>query len=348
LPKFSNYSKIHKVAYMLENFLNIKNSARALTDVQFEAILPQIARELSLIDYNYQHSYSDLKKDWKKLVNFESTNNFINSTSRAGLKWCEAYMPHFWDVETKGKSFSQLWKNPIILEKVLRWNRKSHSTPYLSELRRGIYFCVGLTKVTMYRPQMAKMIVDHYKAKYVLDPCAGCGGRMLGAIAGKSRYEGFEPCEKTFINLKNMEKDIFSITGNKAIIYNDGIENIKNYIPSQNQFDLIISSPPYYDLEVYSDEKTQSTWGYNSYEEWRDKWYFQAIKNLYNNYLKKGGAFCWNIADFNKKPFVLDTHKFMESLGAQYDTEFFMQNSKRPASKVGGKSQDTTFCWIKA
>ena len=49
----------------------------------------------------------------------------------------------------------------------MRWNRKSHSTPYLSEIKRGIYFNFGLPKSTMYRPQMAKMIVTDLNGELV-------------------------------------------------------------------------------------------------------------------------------------------------------------------------------------
>jgi hypothetical protein len=336
---------------MIEKFLNIRGSTRALSDEQFEKILPQLAQELSLINYNYQHSYTDLKKDWDKLTSFSTNDNFINSTSRIGLKWCESRMPHFWDVETKGKSFSQLWKNTSILEKVLRWNRKSHSTPYLSELRRGIYFCAGLTKVTMYRPQMAKMIVDYYKAKNVLDPCAGWGGRMLGAVAAGAQYTCFDPCINTATELKGISWDLHSLTRIKPEVFRDGVENITRYIPPINAFDLILSSPPYFNLEIYDKEESQSVWGYSSYEEWRDTWYFGVIKTLYNDYLKQGGTFCWNIADFNKKPFISDTFKFMEKLGAAVDTTFYVRSSRRQSNQSGQNpakfGQDTTYCWKK-
>ena len=131
----------------------------------------------AILDYKPKYTEEELIKDWNKLVEWKSSGNTINSTSRIGMKLCEHFFPNFYDIEdNKGNSFNSLWEDVELLKKVIRWNRKSHSTPYLSELRRGIYFCGKLCKSTMYRPQMSKMVTQG--SENVLDPCAGWVGKI--------------------------------------------------------------------------------------------------------------------------------------------------------------------------
>jgi len=144
------------------------------------------------------------------------------------MKISEHFMENFYDIkDPKGRSFSNQW-TAINLEKILTWNRKSHSTPYLSEIKRGVYFCTGMTKNTMYRPTLTKLICNKYaKCGYVLDPCCGWGGRMMGTVASGANYIGFEPNTKTYNNLLK----IVSFLGIEHLvqIYNDVAENIHKY-----------------------------------------------------------------------------------------------------------------------
>jgi len=212
---------------LIEQFLNVRHSTRNLTDIEFEDKLPTLAQELVRVDYTYNYSDEVLLNDWNKLCNYSSDNQTSSSTVRVGVKLCEHFFPNFFLIESpKGQSFKKLW-NPSVLEKVLRWNRKSHSTPYLSELRRGIYFTQGLTKNTMYRPHIAKSIIDKHGVDRVLDPCCGWGGRLLGSVASGKYYIGFEPNIETFKNL-NFLVEFLNIE-NKVTLINDGAENIDNY-----------------------------------------------------------------------------------------------------------------------
>ena len=191
---------------ILPNYLNIRYSLRNLSDEYFLSIIDQLAEELENHPYTIQYPIKKLEQDWKNLIAFKEQTNTINSTSRLGMKLCEHFFPNFFDIENnKGESFSKLWKKDNI-KKILIWNRKSHSTPYMSELRRGVYFCLGLTKNTMFRPQLAKLICNKYKPDIVLDPCAGWGGRLLGTVAHGAKYIAFEPNTTTYDGLQALVK----------------------------------------------------------------------------------------------------------------------------------------------
>ncbi len=323
---------------MIENYLNKRYSLRNLSDQDFESLLPVLAQELEYVSYIPTHSDAKLLADWNNLKKWKSDTNTFNSTSRIGIKLCEHFFPNFYEIEMKNKTFKDFWKKEN-LEKILRWNRKSHSTPYLSELKRGVYFCCGLTKNTMYRPQMAKLICDTYKPETVLDPCAGWGGRMLGAVASGSHYIAFEPNTQTFRNLNKLA-EFLGIEKSVTLICDDALQ-MKNY--NLPKVDLIITSPPYYNLEIYCRENTQSITNHSTYESW-STYFFQPLIELCLDRLNTNGVSCWNVGKSSTDVMWLDLEKYHNNYGYFKCNEFGIVSSKRQAiNKTGSdKSQDTT------
>jgi 16S rRNA G966 N2-methylase RsmD len=330
--------------FKLENILNKRYSTRNMSDEQFEKILPTIAQELEKTSFYFSYTDQEMMSDWKKLCNWTTRENNINSTSRLGMKLSEHFCPNFYDIKNaNGISYKSLW-TATNLEKVLRWNRKSHSTPYLSEIKRGIYFNFGLVKNTMYRPQMSKMICDHYNAKSVLDPCAGWGGRMLGAVASGAHYYAFEPNTTTYNNLKKII-DFLEISDKVTIICDDAL-NMKNYdIP---KVDLVITSPPYYDLEVYANESTQSITNHTTYESWAED-FLKGIVNLCIDHLNDTGISCWNVGKVSNKDMSTDIQTYHADRLFHKINEFSVVSSKRQMikKKNNDKSSDLTIVYKK-
>ena len=228
-------------------------------------------------------------KDWDSLLKYKVCATDTNSTVRTGMKLCEHFFPNFFKIKNKkGKNFDECWTKESLI-KVLRWNRKSHSTPYLSEIRRGVYFTQGLTKNTMYRPHLAKTIAFGLSKSVVLDPCAGWGGRMLGTLAAGKKYIGFEPNGETYENLKRLLS--FINCENNALLINDAVENIEKY--DFENVDVILTSPPYFNLEIYSDGSLQSENKHQTYQEWCDKWLSDIIKKTISR-MQNDGYSCWN------------------------------------------------------
>jgi len=323
---------------MLKNYLNVRYSLRKISDQDFENILPQLASELEQVSFIPHFEDKVLKNDWEKLCAWQSTSNTISSTNRVGLKLCEHFFPNFYDIEMKGKTYRQFWKKEN-LEKVLRWNRKSHSTPYLSEIKRGIYFCLGLTKNTMYRPQMAKLICDTYKPKLVLDPCAGWGGRMLGAVASGAHYYAFEPNTTTYDNLLRLAH-FLDIEDKVTLICDDALQMGKYSIP---KVDLVLTSPPYYTLEIYCKEDTQSINNYETYEDW-SKFFLKELIRVCCSQLINNGYSCWNVGRTGCWTMFDDVANYHKEFEYNSVNEFDVVSSKRQAiNKTGNeKSQDTT------
>ena len=324
----------------LTNILNKRYSTRNLSNADFELALPHLAKELEQTSFLHNYSVDELKKDWQKLCKWTTTDNDINSTSRLGMKLSEHFCPNFYDIESAtGTSFKSLWKAEN-LEKILRWNRKSHSTPYMSELKRGIYFCCGLTKNTMYRPQMMKLACIKYKPEIVLDPCAGWGGRMLGAVSYGAHYIAFEPNTETYKNLN----DIVNFLGiqNRVTLICDDALNMKKY--NLPKVDLVLTSPPYFDLEVYAHQNTQSITNTPTYQAWADT-FLRGIIHLSIEHLKEDGVSCWNVGKVRNRDMNDDVLAYHKELGFSVVNTLNVVSSKRQSnqtSQKNAKSSDTT------
>jgi hypothetical protein len=185
----------------------------------------------------------------------------------------------------------------------------------------------------MYRPTLAKIICDYFKPSVVYDPCAGWGGRMIGAVASGSDYIGVEPCKETYDNLVNMAK--FLGIESKVKLINGVAEG---FLPHS---DLVLTSPPYFNIEIYDDASTQSSNKYPIYSEWCDKFLYQVIKDATANL---NGASCWNISNFGKLNLVDEVYKYHKLVGMTYFSEFGVTSSKRQVHGLG-KKKDITYCF---
>ena len=118
-------------------YINKRNILREMTDDEFEKFLPDFCKALYAIGFdrfikNYNDGLKSMVSDWKSLVKKKIEKNNISSTSTVGLCIIRKCMPHIYEVENyKGKSVKKAWTLEQ-LEKAVRTNRKSHSTPYAS------------------------------------------------------------------------------------------------------------------------------------------------------------------------------------------------------------------------
>ena len=322
------------------DFLNKPNTLRNLSNEKFEEYLPELAQQLSQVDYHFNYSNDELIEDWKKLQKYVNNDFGTAAQTRPGMKLCEHFFPNFFEIKNpKGVGFKDYWTAEK-LQKVIKWNRSSHSTPYLSEMRRGVIFCNGLTKNTMYRPHLAKMINMYYKSTNTIDPCCGWGGRLLGTVAAGAHYTGYEPNNETYNHLLEL-CEFLGITS-KVHLYNTGAENAE----LQEIYDLSITSPPYYNLEIYSTDNTQSENQYNTYDEWKTQWLLPVVSK-YGDHSK---VTCWNVANIGKMKLADDIEQYLNERNYKINQIFSIGSSARQANqneKKNKKNYDNTFCYIK-
>ncbi len=356
----------------MHRILNKKHALSSLTDAEFEALLPQLAAELAAHGVLHEtYSDADIQKDWALLLKKDATSNAmtISATEVAGMKVLRKHMRHFHAVRNyKGHSVASLWTQPC-LEKALRFNRAQHSTPYASEIIRSLSFANGLGKVTMYRPLMAKKVVaylaekDKLKDVRVLDVCAGWGGRMIGAKSAESpsfagvspslkvHYTGIDPCVKTYDALRAI-RDELGLTN--VTLINKPAEVALQQEQELGTYDIALTSPPYYNLELYSDEPTQSVATKDAgYQAWLDTFLKPVIAGVIRLGVKYS---CWSVKNFktDKKYDLLDDvirihgeHGWRLLDGVV----FTMSNSRRPGQKAASdqkKTEECTYVFVRA
>ena len=219
-------------------------------------------------------SLDDLKKDFKNLVKFPADVNprkFCGNKilyhyqmknlleCRRGEKNWKTLKEWFDDDELK----EQLWKDSIVR------NRRDKS-PYPSPT--DVYECHRLNNgsIVFFKSSTAKYIYKLFNAKNVLDPTAGWGGRMLGAMSLGINYTGID----TNINMKDAYENMMDIDKNMIHRHHSGyISATENTLPlslggreyrmkmiwkscldvdfTESDYDLVLTSPPYSNMEIY-------------------------------------------------------------------------------------------------
>ena len=158
----------------------------------------------------------------------------------------------------------------------------------------------GSSRCYNFRPATAKALYELYGKDNckVLDTSSGFGGRLLGFFTAKntSEYVGIDPntadsCNKFILYMSRY------FTNKKAYVNKIGSEDftVENYPQYENYFDISFTSPPYFNIERYSDDITQSHVKFNTYDAWVDGFYRNTIYNSCNS-LKLDGVFAVNIS----------------------------------------------------
>lgn len=306
------------------------------------ALDPNITtRELMAIDYRYHYSDRELLEDWTKLA---TTQEFkTGSQFRPGLKLCQHFFPNFWNIKnSKGLCFADCWHNYELMDRVRTWGKQSMSQLWLSWVRRAVFMAGGLPNSSFYRPHFSRQIVLNtgIQEGILFDPCAGWGGRMLGTVSTGWHYVACEPNRETYNNLRSMIQ--FLGIDHKVTLYNIPAEEFDS--GSLRDVDVVLTSPPYFNLEVYTESPDQSYNRYNNYQVWVQQWLRPLIQNSIHM-LKPQGLSCWNVMNFNNCPLasdVIDAHK---ELG--YDCEYTLGFRSPIANIRTVKNKDLTYIFSK-
>lgn len=205
---------------------------------------------------------------------------------------------------------------------------------------------IGGTVATNFKPMNAKALYERYCPPngIIYDFSCGFGGRMLGALSSKNDYTyiGVEPCKETYENLLALGQHIESVTGreNSYVIHNKCSED---YLGDLESIDFAFSSPPYFNLERYSNEPSQCYNKFPTLDKWLEGYVRPTIRNTYKM-LKQDGTYAVNIADFkiNSKQyqFVDKWIQIAEEEGFTYKEQIHMKLETRRGSghKKDGKN----------
>lgn len=169
--------------------------------------------------------------------------------------------------------------------------------------------------VGSFRPMVIASIIKTYRAKRVLDFSAGWGDRLIAAMAQNvDLYVGVDPNSLLHPKYKEIEDFFRPYSTTKVRMIQAPFEA---EFDIDERFDLVFTSPPYYNLEIYSDEPTQSS-RYGNLENWYSKFLMPSIKKAWAM-LVDGGYMVLNINDFYDgtkyvERMINDINRFRDSI----------------------------------
>jgi len=209
--------------------------------------------------------------------------------SRVGNKVVDYFTrPQRIDVEgNKGINFYDFLYNKDEFYKKDWFKRFINQNKDMGEIR-AMYkaFQVYYGSVNIFRPLIAIEFYCMFKPKSVLDFTMGWGGRLVGACAlNIPKYIGIDmnqDLKAPYTKLVNFLED--KTKTDIKLYFTDALK--VDY--TKLDYDMVFTSPPYYNVEIYKGTKRQSK------DDWDRDFYEPIFRKTYAG-LKKQGWYCLNV-----------------------------------------------------
>ncbi|HUS49496.1 MAG TPA: DNA methyltransferase [Candidatus Paceibacterota bacterium] len=231
--------------------------------------------------------------------------NFLQ-TNPSGLDLANYFHPHMIEIKSgyrNDRTPKETYEDDNCLRDCIKRWLFLGNTPNHSGIRRILKTRNGTRTVTNFRPTVAKFLYDTYvpDGGSILDPCSGFSGRLLGCISSGRGilYHGIDPDSRTAIgnmNCASFFSNYYDLLGERDYNYRFRFdlgcaEDVMSGI--EGNYDVIFTSPPYFDLEKYNNNKNQSYNKFNNYEKWLKEFLFKIVDES-KRLLKKEGKLILN------------------------------------------------------
>tara|TARA_R110001606_G_C15394865_1_gene652042 strand:+ start:82 stop:1197 length:1116 start_codon:yes stop_codon:yes gene_type:complete len=257
----------------------------------------------------------DAKEDFLKLIDLDHHKIFEK------VEWCTRYDydEEFFFLYEILKCNNVGNKSSDYFQQTNRWNCDSINSPsphrswYIKRFRLTLFnalwslkvkkvdmatlrTCIALRKyiASQFRPSTAKAIYNRFEAKNVLDFSSGWGDRLSGFFSSNAEsYVGIDPNTPVYETYRKQIHKYSSLRDKKVEMLNGCAEDMDL---GDRMFDLIFTSPPYFNIEKYSKDDSQSFKKFKKIEDWLEGFLFKAIGNAWKH-LEVGGHMLINISD---------------------------------------------------
>lgn len=254
--------------------------------------------------YPTDKEYRD--REFEKLINYDHSNVIVGDTIKQtmhGLALAWSYFPHAYDVKCNNKLTPyEVFKDDEKFMKVIEKRLKMGTYISDSGILKMLKMFSNTQGVSNFRPTAAAAIYDKFAPNGIVwDMSGGWGGRMLGAIKSSvKQYIATEPSKKTFQGLFDLGHNYCGDTNIRL-----SMQGSEDYIPEKNSLDLCFTSPPYFDLEKYSNDRSQSYIKYPDINSWINEFLGKTMENCFYG-LKSNKYMLINIADHKKSKISLE------------------------------------------
>ena len=219
------------------------------------AVVDEVVKELIRTPFPYPDRVSPdrVQRDVSKLRALRmivDKGGVIQPRDWTGIRMCSGFFPNRFEATRKASiSARDAWDDECSLRRAVRFQLR-HGDPVKPHrvLRAIALIC---RTPSIFKPSIAKFICERYcfPGGRIWDPCAGFGGRLLGAHVAGVVYIATDVEPRT-------------VDGNRALAEalnaNAEIHCARAEDFSPSAMDLVFTSPPYFDRERYSSNENQS------------------------------------------------------------------------------------------
>ena len=296
-------------------------------------------------EYKYDLKWNGTQQYFRRVNMGNKSSNYFQQKNRWSVDGSVAPGPkRTWESEkfmTSLMGAAYTLKLPYIDKKYLRT---------MVSLRK--YIC------SQFKPNVAKILYDKLGSKNILDFSAGWGDRLAGFYGSESGeyYLGIDPRKENH-PIYNEQKDFYEKhrtlfeVEKKSEFLCEPAEDV-DFTKYKNHFDTVFTSPPYFNVERYSYDDTQSWVKYKDINDWNEKFLQRTLKNLWCS-VKSGGYLLVNISDVytnskwsTERGWLEICNPMNDFISTFHDSEYQgcigMEMAKRPNSGGAGtaKSED--------
>ena len=285
---------------------------------------------------------AELRKDLDNLNKFDADTNANNFAGNPFL-----YHFQFKNLlkcrRQDGKTIYDIAQDPDAWAKLIDSTKKRNRGGRTAAGNVFECFRIYLGSGVMFKATTAKYLYKKYKAKSVLDPTAGWGGRMLGAWSLGIDYTGCDTNIEMTQAYDNMIAFLNAETGfdNALFAVDNGAElnmiwdSCLNVDFSKLDYDFVLTSPPYVNLELY---EHMTPW--ETDQAFYELFFIPLWQKCVDN-IKKGGHVCFNISP----KMYADALKFGLTPCDSEEDLLQQMGQKANTLKAGKKKQDKIYIW---
>ena len=186
-------------------------------------------------------------------------------------------------------------------------------------------------------------VLRYFKPKRMLDFSAGWGDRLIGAMAYGCDYDGVDPSECLHPKYQEMISTLLPPSKRgKYRMFKTGFEDFTSSSTAftsskrngskkgEKKYDLVFTSPPFFDLEVYENEKSQSISKFNTLEKWKQNFLIPAMEKSVSA-LEMNGHLVIYVSDYTTESgkriqYVRDMKRKVRELGMTYQGNVCFSN----------------------
>lgn len=275
-------------------FKKLEN-AKALSRIKFDKVFTFPTIDFDINTFLFRYTYFDHPSN-ENYKDFDQLSDMFQEYNRIRCKrFNQELTPYEYFIKNQENLKAELLKQ-----------RKEITNNNLRELLFQTY-----KECTSFRPMNLKIIIKMFKATSILDFSSGWGDRLLAAMATNTDYVGIDANKNLFPNYEKMIK-FFDKSPEKYLMIHSKAEDV--IIPDR-KYDLIFTSPPYFQIEKYTSNNTQSISQYKSMNTWLENFLFVAIKKCYDA-LSNDGHLVINInqRDKHKENYVVRMIDYINKL----------------------------------